>query len=278
MTTNSDFDMMRARGFVRDIETIAAMRGWTLPEGYTAAKAMHAAAFRVSTSVEPPAAPPEAPSKVESWVRAEAERRIAARERQAVAAELVERTDRDAMRIALEEAPRLAGMLRAEFSEPLDTFRELLRSAPREVTSHTTTEEFAEHTALLRGSDELTTLANIRARFAQILDEGVSSKDQIWLVMDPTPDAYLSVVTAIATDMAGAMPANVEQWERVVQVGASVAGFEGVRARVARHLEACHHGGYSSPDGGMRDKTYTEAFALAGKPAAIGRNDDAGRW
>ncbi len=171
------------------------------------------------------------------------------------------------MRTVLAAVPSWVELLRTEFSEAAAEFDRLILVAPRSVSGRMDAPLLELHRQLLRSVEDLTSLAFDRGRLANALGEGEDiGSDVLWLILDPTPTTLIGTVTAALVDYSGRLPATIDEWEQVATLGLSMAGPGDVVTRKERHAAARHASGMA-PDGGQRDKTYTDALAMVGASA-----------
>lgn len=262
--SNTDAAMLALAERCRTASSLAAARGYAPPAQYVAASRIVAEATRVANEPAPaPPAPPTDPKKVAEWCDAYAAARVAHRERAVVAADLVDRSNRAAMRAIVEEVPTWLAAVVDEFDEEVAEFEQLVATAPHSVTSAMSGEEFVEHARLLRAAERLTQSALARGQFGMVVDEGdqIGREGAMWLILDPKPEATLQEASQALKDHAGAFPSGIEAWARVATIGLRMARGGEVGQRRERFATLLNAGG-NSVDGGMRDKSFAEAGGM----------------
>lgn len=268
--TNQSVEFTSLERKARDAVNVAASRGYPLPAEYTSSVEIAKAAAAVRDALPPAVpAPPTKPAVVAGWVadlaRARAEHTAAGQ----VAAELYERTNRDALRAAVDAVPGWAAKVTAEFGESAREFERLLATAPREVLGSSTADEMAAHTELLRAADALTLGALDRSRLSSLGDEYDDlAAEPIWLVLDPRGSVTLGKVLECLADFTGRLPTDVEGWAQVAALGLAMAEPGGIGARRERFSELRWASGMAA-DGGRQDKSIDDAAALVGQAPAM---------
>jgi hypothetical protein len=260
----STIDMARVPGMAYDIQAICAHFGEGLGAVPVAAAAVAAKAAQIARESGPsPLTVPTDPAKVAAHVKRLAADRLAQREAAAVAAEVADAAEREAMRLALEQTPKALVLVRDSFAKAAAEFSALVATAPHEVTATTTADGFADHARLLGAVDTMSIAAGFRRRLAEILGEDVRGEAALWLLLDLEPTASCGEVRQALADHAQALPATLEDWLRIVDLGASIAGPGEAADRAARFGAALYAAGMNSEDGGMLDRTYAEALQFS---------------
>lgn len=263
MNDDSQFTLIRLHQQARELVAVASTLELAPPAGYERLRAVEQAATDLARGADAVITVPTTATRVAAYVSKAATDRVTQREARTIAAEIAGRAGRDALRIMLDEAPKVLEKLRERFNKAAADFRTLMTTAPHEITAHTDADGFSRHTQLLRAVEILTMDAANRVQLGIIVGEEYSSSELLWMVLDLDGSASVTRTRAVLTEFAQRLPSTVTEWQTVAQLGMSLAGpFEAAKRGQAFHA-AVFASGFSTPDGGMVDRTYAEAVALA---------------
>lgn len=262
-----EVDLIRAKNTARTVQAVASAYGEPVP-GYEDLMAIALEAQRVSREAHAPVpvTMPADPTKVAEHIKKAATARVAQRESIAIATDLADRAEREAARIALEQAPRVAFAVKAAFDKAAAALLELAPTAPREITAASTADDFGAHTRLLSLVDTLNLTAQQRISLASALGEDLRGTADAWLVLAPHGSVTRDTIRQVLARYSEALPATLEDWLRIAAMGAAMAAPGEAEARASRFNAATFAAGQTSPDGGMADRTYGSMLeALAGR-------------
>jgi hypothetical protein len=264
----SDMSIDQAR-WQRHREATASMagrRGWQIPDEYRSLTAVAKAARDVAAEQPAQDGDPAKPEAVAKWIDTQVAQRVQRDQRTAVATELAERADMGATRTVLAEIPgNYIPALCAEFNSAVTRFHEVAAAAPSEVTAHTSPADAERHVTLLSVVEQLTIAASDRSTLASVTGELVSlDHDNCWLWLDPDEDtATVHQIIDLLATFRTSQPVDLNGWDRAVQIGVKLAGYNQAEDRRDRFNQARYAAGMS-PSGGLQDMSLREAHRLVG--------------
>lgn len=267
----ADHDLLRIKGWARTVELTAARYGEPLGEDYDRAVevAREAARIAAANRGQIPVPLPTDPAKVEAAVKKAAAAEAGRHHTSTIAADIAERAELQATRTAIDEAPRVAMMIKTAFDTAVAELAEVARTAPMELHAHSTADDFAAHTRLLSLVDALNLAVASRVQLAPVLDEDLRGGRVLWLFLDPVDNASCAAIRQAVTNHHERLPDTAEDWLRIAAIGASMARPQEGPHRASRFAEALHAVGHRTPDRGMADRTYSEALALVPAEASL---------
>lgn len=262
----NNIELTRYRNWARTVEITAAQFGEALGEDYDRATQVAREAGRIAreNAGQVPLALPSDPAKVEAQITKAAAAEAGRSHVASIAAEIAERAENEATRLAIAEAPRIAALVKTTFDKAAVELAEVGPLAPTEITAASTADDFSRHTRALTLADELTRALQARVSLCPPLAEELQTATYVWLVLDPAPTATLAGVRAVLAEFAERLPATLEDWLQMIGVGSSLAAPQQASDRSTRFSQASYYSGMGSPDGGMIDKTYAEALSFLG--------------
>ncbi|WP_151081428.1 hypothetical protein [Nocardioides cynanchi] len=265
----NDLDLIRFKGWARTVELTAARYGQPLGTEYDRMVQVAREANQIvrETSGRLPVALPTDPSKVAAHIKRAAAQEAGRGQTHAIATEIAERAETQATRTAIDEAPRLAALIKDRFDEAVAELLEIAHTAPTQLSAHSTADDFAAHTRLLALVDTLNLGLASRSALAPVFGEDLRGSGVLWLVLDPAKSTSCAAVQQALADYAEQLPETVDDWLRVTTLGASLAQPEQAADRAAQFGQALYSAGLASPDGGLTDRTYGEALNYVGSPA-----------
>lgn len=254
-------NMARIQQHARVLLAVGSTLGIEPPAEYQRLRLIEQEASQIARLADAPVALPVTADKLTAHITKAANERVTQREARAIATTMAESANRDALRLMLNEAPRILDALQDRFASAVEEFRTLSATAPHQVTSYTSADEFAQHASLLRAVDALTMDAANRIEVGVTIGEDNPGSELLWSILDLNHNVSVFGVRALLDDYAGRLPRTIDEWLTVLPFGLSLAGQFDIGGRSQRFHGAAAAAGYTSPDGGMLDRTYGEALA-----------------
>jgi hypothetical protein len=267
--TDIDFDTARFSQHAATVTSMAARHGWPLPSGYERVRDLATAAAQARDT---PAAIEPAPTTagaVGKWLTKTADARVRHAERQRLAGELAETSQREADGLLLAAAPGFVAALVEPFDKALAEFKPLAVSAPRAIHAGLTDAAAAEHVALLNVTHELSAITQDRFVLAGASGERMAlGHDVLWVLLEPADEDRVTIrqVIDVLDDFRSTMPTSIDDWARLADVGVSLAGHGMGELRRGDFEHVREQSGMVSADGGLADRSITEARRLIGQP------------
>jgi hypothetical protein len=262
-------EMVAAATRIDNAANVAIQHKYPMPAEWVAGRAFAALANRIGTEHRGVPRIPDDIDDVAEWIRGSAAAATIEPYLVAAARHAADNGTRRALRAAVDAVPLWINAVCDDLDSAISALVPLLSSAPRSVTGNTTPKQAAEHTALLHAVDTVTLLTMGRNTLGLAAgEEETLSAQWVFYVLDPGPHASLDAVRTLIREVGANAPHRVDQWDRIVNLGAGVAR-QGQATRRCEHFAQLQYAHGMGTTGGRLDTTYETAGRLIGEAPTV---------